>query len=132
MGIWRGWIVEVVLEANKNILYYETSVNYFSFLRKQTLDLHVVFRLKNINIMNTKLTLSLNKEIIQQAKLYAKEHNISLSFLVENYLQKLINDITVEKSKKGSIVDELSGIIELDTDYDYKKEYTNYIDEKYK
>ncbi|MEM6806223.1 MAG: DUF6364 family protein [Bacteroidota bacterium] len=36
--------------------------------------------------MNTKLTLSLNKEVIEQAKKYAKTHNVSLSSLIENYL----------------------------------------------
>lgn len=33
--------------------------------------------------MNTKLTLSLDKDIIEQAKIYAKEHNMSLSFIIK-------------------------------------------------
>ena len=82
--------------------------------------------------MNTKLTLSLNKDIIQQAKDYAKEHNISLSLLIENYLQKIIAEYKVDTSKKGSIVNELSGIIKLNSDDDSKDDYIDYLTEKYK
>lgn len=82
--------------------------------------------------MNTKLTLSLNKDIIQQAKIYAKEHNISLSFLIENYLQKLTTEYQPAASAKASIVDELSGIINLDAEDDLKEDYTDYLTEKYK
>ncbi len=52
--------------------------------------------------MNTKLTLSINDAVIKAAKLYAKEKNLSLSFLIENcdeiedfennYKQKLRTD----------------------------------------
>jgi len=82
--------------------------------------------------MNTKLTLNLNKEIIQRAKDYAKEHNISLSFLIENYLQKIISDYKSEATSKGSIVSELSGIIKLDSDFNHQEDHTNYLTEKYK
>ncbi len=82
--------------------------------------------------MNTKLTLNLNKEIIRKAKDYAKEHNISLSFLIENYLQKIISDYKGESISKGSIVNELSGIIKLDSGSDYQEDYIEYLTEKYK
>ena len=39
--------------------------------------------------MDTKLTLKLNEDIIEKAKEYAKAKKISLSELIENYLQKL-------------------------------------------
>lgn len=82
--------------------------------------------------MNTKLTLNINKEIIQRAKNYAKEHNISLSFLIENYLAKIISDYKSETTSKGSIVSELSGIIKLDSDSNDKDDHMNYLTEKYK
>lgn len=82
--------------------------------------------------MSTKLTLSLKKEIIERAKSYAKENNISLSFLIENYLQKLVSEYKFEPERKGSIVDELSGIISLEEDLDFKKSYTDYLANKYK
>ena len=82
--------------------------------------------------MNTKLTLSLDKDIIEQAKTYAKEHNMSLSFMIENYLQKIISEYSHQPISKGSIVNELSGIISLNAEDDYKKEFTDYLTEKYK
>ena len=39
--------------------------------------------------MNKKLTLSLDKSIIESAKDYAKSNNISLSKLIESYLKTL-------------------------------------------
>ena len=81
--------------------------------------------------MNTKLTLSLDKEIIEKAKDYAKKNNVSLSFIIENYLLKIVSDFKEKSDIKGSIVSELSGIIKLEGD-DYKDEYVNYLEEKYK
>lgn len=82
--------------------------------------------------MNTKLTLNLNKEVIQRAKTYAKKHNVSLSFLIENYLNKIISDYKEETTSKGSIVNELSGIIKLDTSTKYQDDHMDYLIEKYK
>lgn len=84
--------------------------------------------------MNTKLTLSLDKDIIERAKSYAREHNVSLSFLVENLLLKIISDYKERNEHTGSIVKELSGIIKLEgVDYkaDYKADYAKYLEEKY-
>ena len=82
--------------------------------------------------MSTKLTLSLKKETIEQAKKYAKANNVSLSFLIENYLQKIVSTYEFSPPSKSSIVDELSGIIKLSSDFDYKEAYTKYLQEKYK
>lgn len=82
--------------------------------------------------MNTKLTLSLDKEVIEQAKVYAKKHKVSLSFLIENYLLKITTDLQETSVMKGSIVEELSGIISLDNDATFKEKYTEYLEEKYK
>ena len=81
--------------------------------------------------MDTKLTLKLNQDIIEKAKEYAKEKRISLSVLIENYLQKIT---TEEKTKKKitPLVKSLSGIIDLPEDFDHKKEYTDHLLKKYK
>ena len=42
--------------------------------------------------MDTKLTLKLDQEIIEKAKHYASEKKISLSRIVENYLNSLTSD----------------------------------------
>ncbi|HEY1040143.1 MAG TPA: DUF6364 family protein [Bacteroidia bacterium] len=81
--------------------------------------------------MDTKLTLKLDEDIIEKAKDYAKSKKTSLSVLIENYLQK----ITTEKKRKKKItplVKSLSSIIELPADSDPKKEYANYLTNKYK
>ena len=81
--------------------------------------------------MDTKLTLKLNEDIIEKAKEYAKAKKTSLSDLIENYLQKLTND---KKNNKTitPLVKSLSGVINLPKDYNNKKDYTDYLTNKYK
>ncbi|WP_179008380.1 DUF6364 family protein [Winogradskyella forsetii] len=81
--------------------------------------------------MDKKLTLSLDKTIIESAKDYAKSNNISLSKLIESYLSSL----TKRKSNAAEItplVESLSGVISLDKDFDEKDAYADYLIEKYK
>ncbi|MEM0519535.1 MULTISPECIES: DUF6364 family protein [Aequorivita] len=81
--------------------------------------------------MDKKLTLSLNGTIIENAKIYAKSNNISLSKLIESYLTTL----TKRKTNGANItplVESLSGVITLDEDFDAKDSYTEYLIEKYK
>jgi hypothetical protein len=84
--------------------------------------------------MNAKLTLKLNEEVIEQAKEYAKSNQTSLSVLVENYLQKLTTGAKGKKQKRKvtPLVKSLSGIIDLPADYDHKKDYSDYLTNKYK
>ncbi len=80
--------------------------------------------------MDNKLTLSLDEDVIKNAKLYAKKNNISLSKLIESYLAALT--IKKEKAKLTPLVASLSGVIKLSGDYDEKGDYTAYLSEKYK
>ncbi len=82
--------------------------------------------------MNTKLTLNLEQDIIEKAKSYAKKHHISLSKLIETYLQKITNESKDKNIKITPLVKSLSGIIQLPENYDHKKEYANYLTNKYK
>lgn len=50
--------------------------------------------------MNTKLTLTIEREIIERAKNYAKEKNRSLSDIIENYLKILTKEERNHKRKK--------------------------------
>jgi hypothetical protein len=82
--------------------------------------------------MDTKLTLKLDQEIIEKAKLYASNKKLSLSRLIENYL----NSLTSEKPEGNDIhispfVKSLSSDIGLSSDFDYKKEHGDYLDQKY-
>jgi hypothetical protein len=81
--------------------------------------------------MDTKLTLNVDKNVIEQAKEYAKDHQISLSRLIESYLSSLV----AKKDRKIEItplVESLSGVIELENDFNYKESYNDYLIEKYK
>jgi len=79
--------------------------------------------------MNTKLTLNLDKSVIEQAKKYAKEHQVSLSKLIENYLDSITKSST-EKSKISPLVESLTGVIPPEN-YDDRKDYTDFLSEKY-
>lgn len=79
--------------------------------------------------MDTKLTLKLDKLIIESAKEYAKEKNISLSKMIENYLQAITNKQKKE-SEISPLVQSLIGVIGNQNE-DYKKDYTDYLSKKY-
>jgi len=82
--------------------------------------------------MNTKLTLTIQREIIERAKTYAKEKNRSLSDLIENYLKMLTQEEKDEKVKKLSpVTQSLKGTFKMPKDMDYKKELRNRLEEKY-
>ena len=73
--------------------------------------------------MKKELTLRLDDRIIERARKYARHRKISLSKMIEAYLDRLTSK--KEEDKKTAItplVESLSGVIELPDDYDYKKE----------
>lgn len=81
--------------------------------------------------MDTKLTLSLNRAVIEAAKKYAKSNQVSLSKLIEAYLATL-TETNTRPSVITPLVASLSGVIdvdELDADGDG---YTDFLNEKYK
>ncbi len=83
--------------------------------------------------MNTKLTLTIEQEIIKRAKDYAKEKNRSLSDIIENYLKVLTKEEQKQKNKKlNPIVKSLKGSFKMPKNMDYKKELRNRLEEKYK
>ena len=82
--------------------------------------------------MNTKLTLTIEQEIIVRAKNYAKEKNRSLSDIIENYLKMLTKEERKQKSTKLSpVVESLKGYFKMPKNMDYKKELGNRLEEKY-
>ena len=86
--------------------------------------------------MDTKLTLKLDKSVIERAKIYASEQKVSVSSIVENYL-KVITSIHKNKNAKEIVITEFVKSISIGkdktpTDLDYKKERQEYLVEKYK
>lgn len=85
--------------------------------------------------MNTKLTLKLDKFVIEQAKEYASSQQRSLSRIIESYLKSLINreNLTDENDIKISpFVKSMSTGIKIPADLDYKSEILNHLEEKHK
>lgn len=80
--------------------------------------------------METKLTLSIDNEVIIKAKKYAKISGRSLSDLIENYLKKIISS-DVEDFTISPKVRNLMGSIRVPEDFDYKSELTKTLEEKY-
>lgn len=72
--------------------------------------------------MQTKLTLRLDEVVIKRAKIYARIHKISLSKMIESYLESITNQNNeVKKNSITPLVESLSGVIDLADDFDYKK-----------
>ena len=82
-------------------------------------------------VMDKKLTLSLDKVIIDNAKKYAKSNNISLSKLIESYL-KMVTKPIKKNAEITPLVESLSGVISVKEDFDFKTSYSEYLINKYK
>jgi hypothetical protein len=82
--------------------------------------------------MDTKLTLKLDKEIIEKAKQYASEKKLSLSRLIENYLNSLTSYKSNDDLQISPFVKSISSGISIPADYDYKKDRADYLDQKHK
>ncbi len=81
--------------------------------------------------MNTKLTLTIEREVIKRAKDYAKDKNRSLSDIIENYLKSLTKEEERAKRKWNPVVKSLKGSFTMPKDMDYKKELGERLEKKY-
>jgi len=86
--------------------------------------------------MYTKLTLRLNKSIVDAAKEHVEKQGLSLSRMVESYFLLLSqttcktvdnNEITISPFVQSMVSDK-----PIPSDLDYKSDYKNYLSEKYK
>ncbi|MBK9109674.1 MAG: hypothetical protein IPM92_15195 [Saprospiraceae bacterium] len=80
--------------------------------------------------MTTKLTLTVEKSVIEKAKKYAKETDRSLSKLIESYLESLIQD----KESRGKIspkLKKLVGSVKLPKNFNENKILESYYKEKH-
>jgi len=81
--------------------------------------------------MNTKLTLTIEQAVIENAKQYAKQKNRSLSDLIESYLKALTIEKAEKKTNDSPIVQSLKGSFKMPENFDYKKALSNSLSEKY-
>ena len=83
--------------------------------------------------MNTKLTLTIEKEVIEIAKEYAKEKGQSLSEMVENYFKFVtVGRKRMKKKQLSPRVKKLRGIIKVEDNVDYKQILTEELSKKYR
>lgn len=82
--------------------------------------------------MDTKLTLKLNQKIIEKAKEYASNKKMSLSRIIESYLQSLTTENDNSEFEISPFVKSIATGTQIPTDLDHKKDYSDYLMEKYK
>jgi len=80
--------------------------------------------------MTTKLTLSIDDQVIESAKKYAKGKGKSLSGIVENYLKSISNTKSGAREISPRIK-KLMGSIHLPKNFDYKSELGKEMSKKY-
>jgi hypothetical protein len=83
--------------------------------------------------MYTKLTLSIDQNVIENAKKYAKNQKRSVSRLVEEYLSSISSSANkkIEYNTLGPITKELVGIIKVNKHTDHKDVLIDALMEKY-
>jgi Family of unknown function (DUF6364) len=84
--------------------------------------------------MDTKLTLKLDKTVIEKAKEYASSHQRSLSGLIESYLQFLIEKGSSNNGEEipvSPFVKSISSGVHIPADLDIRTEYSAYLTKKY-
>jgi hypothetical protein len=86
-------------------------------------------RLKRGGIMQTKLTLRLDEDLIREAKSIAELRGQSLSKIVSNYFKSLKEKPVGTKTQLTPIVKSLKGILR-GTKLD-RKDYHQYLEDKY-
>ncbi|MDH5400515.1 MAG: DUF6364 family protein [Cyclobacteriaceae bacterium] len=76
----------------------------------------------------SKLTLSIDEQVISKAKYYARKSRRSLSEIVETYLDIITRE---EKPEQDEELDRITGIIQLEEDFDEKKEVRKILTNKH-
>jgi hypothetical protein len=135
-------------ERLKPIFWGGANCGYFVVRGKVNWQLHQLFQINDIvfqissqttigvrifafktRIMTTKLTLTVEKTIIERAKSYAKKNGISLSELIESYLENITEEnYTSDLSPK---LKKLVGSVKLPGDFDEAKELRYAVEKKH-
>ena len=81
--------------------------------------------------MDSKLTLNVDKAIASKAKEYARSKGRSLSDLVEDYFRFLTRTANMDEAEISPKVKSLLGSIKVPKGFDYKKELSDRLSDKY-
>lgn len=80
--------------------------------------------------MDAKLTLKLDKRVIERAKAYARRHHKSVSGMVENYFKNLTRLPESDKEESSDLVRSLKGVIKLPAGYDFKRDRLGHLEDR--
>lgn len=81
--------------------------------------------------MKTKLTLTIEASVIERARHYARQQGRSLSDIVENYLLVITPDGPKSGKDIAPITKSLKGSFKAPAGFDYKKDLTKGLSDKY-
>ena len=81
--------------------------------------------------MDAILTLNIDKNVFENAEMYAKQTKKTVSQLVEEYLFSISSINKVDYKPLGPITKQLAGIMKLDKNVNYKDLLSDTLSEKY-
>ncbi len=81
--------------------------------------------------MGTKLTLKLKKNVIEKAKKYASDKKLSLSQIIEFYLQSLTSDNTMDEFEISPFIKSIATGKSISENTNHKTEYLEHLVKKY-
>jgi len=87
---------------------------------------------QTIRVMKTKLTLTIEKSVIEKAKEFAGNSGKSLSDLVERYLEKEIAEAELQQSNLPEEFKGLFGSVNLPTELNEKEAIREILSHKHK
>jgi len=79
--------------------------------------------------MTTKLTLTVEKEIIVKSKSFAKKTGTSLSIIVENYMASMVEE--KQDSKISEKLSKIVGKVKLPDSFSENEELRRYLEKKH-
>jgi formiminotetrahydrofolate cyclodeaminase len=92
-------------------------------------DENIRIFIKTTRIMTTKLTLTVEKSVIERAKSYAKNTGRSLSQIIESYLETITKED--ENREMSPKLRKIVGAVRLPKNFDEEKELRNYFESKH-
>jgi site-specific recombinase XerC len=81
--------------------------------------------------MYVKLTLNIDRDVVVNAKIYARNSHRSISRLVESFLRSITNEEEMSNITLGPMTRKLAGIIQVGRAIDYKDMLTQALVEKH-
>ena len=79
--------------------------------------------------MTTKLTLTVQKSVIERAKYYAKNTGRSLSEIIENYLKTITQESS--ENELSPKLKKIVGVVNLPDSFDEKEELRTVLEKKH-